>query len=192
MFPTLIRFDECYHTAFKYNKQYLHQYDHLWPYLRDLYQTPGFAETVRMEDIKDDGYYQGEIRYSPREYGRCDGPVRAPSRVHPFRRRCEGPGAGRESPGRFGSDLVGVRLTGHQPRSEPRGRQVSIPLDRLRLPRHRSRTACPLWSCLSRHLFRQFIPRLQSASHRDEYAPCILHAPRRPIEKLSGRVQDCI
>ncbi|WP_255152816.1 glutathione S-transferase family protein [Halorarius halobius] len=61
MFPTLIRFDECYHTAFKCNRQYIHQYDNLWPYLRDLYQTPGFAETVRMEHIKDDGYYQGDI-----------------------------------------------------------------------------------------------------------------------------------
>ncbi|WP_075936213.1 glutathione S-transferase C-terminal domain-containing protein [Halosegnis longus] len=61
MFPTLIRFDECYHTAFKCNRQYLHQYDNLWPYLRDLYQTPGVAETVRMEHIKDDGYYQGEL-----------------------------------------------------------------------------------------------------------------------------------
>ncbi len=29
--------------------------------LRDLYQTPGFAETVRMDHIKDGGYYQGEI-----------------------------------------------------------------------------------------------------------------------------------
>ncbi|MUW13573.1 hypothetical protein GJ633_02095 [Halorubrum sp. CBA1125] len=61
LFPTLIRFDECYHTTFKCNRQYLHQYDNLWPYLRDLYQTPGFEETVRMEHIKDDGYYQGEI-----------------------------------------------------------------------------------------------------------------------------------
>jgi putative glutathione S-transferase len=61
MFPTLIRFDECYHTAFKCNRQYLLQYDNLWPYLRDLYQTPGFTETVRMEHIKDQGYYQGEI-----------------------------------------------------------------------------------------------------------------------------------
>jgi len=61
LFPTLIRFDECYHTAFKCNKQYIHQYDHLWPYLRDLYQTPGFAETVRMSHIKDEGYYQGQI-----------------------------------------------------------------------------------------------------------------------------------
>ncbi len=61
LFPTLVRFDECYHTKFKCNRQYLHQYDHLWPYLRDLYQTPGFAETVRMDHIKDQGYYQGEI-----------------------------------------------------------------------------------------------------------------------------------
>ncbi len=61
LFPTLIRFDECYHTAFKCNRQYLHQYDNLWPYLRDLYGTPGFAETVWMTHITDDGYYQGEI-----------------------------------------------------------------------------------------------------------------------------------
>jgi putative glutathione S-transferase len=61
LFPTLIRFDAAYHTAFKCDRQYLHQYDHLWPYLRDLYQTPGFAETVRMAHIRDEGYYQGEI-----------------------------------------------------------------------------------------------------------------------------------
>ena len=61
LFPTLVRFDECYHTAFKCNRQYVLQYEHLWPYLRDLYQTPGFADTVVMAHIKDQGYYQGEI-----------------------------------------------------------------------------------------------------------------------------------
>ncbi len=61
LFPTLIRFDAAYHTGFKCDKQYLSQYDHLWPYLRDLYQTPGFAETVRMDHIRDHGYFQGEI-----------------------------------------------------------------------------------------------------------------------------------
>ena len=61
LFPTLVRFDECYHTAFKCNRQYVLQYEHLWPYLRDLYQTPGFAETVVMDHIKDQGYYQGQI-----------------------------------------------------------------------------------------------------------------------------------
>jgi putative glutathione S-transferase len=60
-FPTLVRFDHCYHTAFKCDRQYLHQYDYLWPYLRDLYQTPGVAETVVWDHVKDQGYYQGEI-----------------------------------------------------------------------------------------------------------------------------------
>ncbi len=61
MFPTLIRFDVAYHTGFKCDRQYLHQYEHLWPYLRDLYQTPGVAETVNFEHITDQGYFQGEI-----------------------------------------------------------------------------------------------------------------------------------
>jgi len=61
IFPTLIRFDAAYHTAFNCDRQYLHQYDHLWPYLRDLYGTPGFAGTVEMAHIRDDGYFQGEI-----------------------------------------------------------------------------------------------------------------------------------
>jgi putative glutathione S-transferase len=61
LFPTLIRFDDCYHTAFKCNRQYVHQYDHLWPYLRDVYQTPGVAETLVWDHVVDLGYYQGEI-----------------------------------------------------------------------------------------------------------------------------------
>jgi putative glutathione S-transferase len=56
MFTTLIRFDHVYHTHFMCNKQYIHQYDNLWPYLRDLYQTPGVAETVRMDHIKEHYY----------------------------------------------------------------------------------------------------------------------------------------
>jgi putative glutathione S-transferase len=61
LFPTLVRFDHCYYTAFNCDRQYLHQYEHLWPYLCDLYQTPGFNETVLLKHIKDEGYYQGEI-----------------------------------------------------------------------------------------------------------------------------------
>jgi putative glutathione S-transferase len=61
IFPTLVRFDAAYHTGFKCDRRYLHQYDHLWPYLRDLYQTPGFAETVYMDHVRDQGYFQGEI-----------------------------------------------------------------------------------------------------------------------------------
>ncbi len=56
LFTTLVRFDQVYHTHFMCNKQYIHQYDHLWPYLRDLYQLPGVAETVRMDHIKEHYY----------------------------------------------------------------------------------------------------------------------------------------
>ncbi|ERH06071.1 MAG: putative glutathione S-transferase [Halonotius sp. J07HN4] len=56
MFTTLIRFDHVYHTHFMCNKQYIHQYDNLWPYLRDMYQQPGIAETVDIDHIKEHYY----------------------------------------------------------------------------------------------------------------------------------------
>jgi putative glutathione S-transferase len=56
MFTTLVRFDQVYHTHFMCNHQFIHQYDNLWPYLRDLYQTPGVAETVNMDHIKEHYY----------------------------------------------------------------------------------------------------------------------------------------
>ncbi|WP_049901100.1 glutathione S-transferase family protein [Natrinema sp. J7-1] len=56
MFTTLVRFDSVYHTHFMCNVQYVREYDNLWPYLRDLYQTPGVAETVNMAHIKEHYY----------------------------------------------------------------------------------------------------------------------------------------
>ncbi|MEF8870878.1 MAG: glutathione S-transferase family protein [Haloarculaceae archaeon] len=56
MFTTLVRFDQVYHTHFMCNKQHIHEYDNLWPYLRDLYQTTGVAETVNMSHIKEHYY----------------------------------------------------------------------------------------------------------------------------------------
>jgi putative glutathione S-transferase len=56
MFTTLVRFDEVYHTHFKCNVKAIHEYDTLWPYLRDLYQTPGVAETVNTDHIKEHYY----------------------------------------------------------------------------------------------------------------------------------------
>jgi putative glutathione S-transferase len=56
MFTTLIRFDHVYHTHFMCNVTAIHEYDNLWPYLRDLYQTPGVAETVRLDHIKEHYY----------------------------------------------------------------------------------------------------------------------------------------
>lgn len=51
LFPTLVRFDEVYHTYFKCNRKRIEEYEALWPYLRDVYQTPGVAETVKMTHI---------------------------------------------------------------------------------------------------------------------------------------------
>ncbi len=56
MFTTLVRFDQVYHTHFMCNRQFIHQYDNLWPYLRDLYQTPGVAGTVNIDHIKEHYY----------------------------------------------------------------------------------------------------------------------------------------
>ena len=56
MFTTLVRFDNVYHTHFMCNVQYIREYDNLWPYLRDLYQTDGVAETVNMDHIREHYY----------------------------------------------------------------------------------------------------------------------------------------
>ncbi|MFD1587831.1 glutathione S-transferase family protein [Halorientalis brevis] len=56
LFTTLVRFDQVYHTHFMCNKKQIQQYDNLWPYLRDLYQTPGVSDTVDMDHIKEHYY----------------------------------------------------------------------------------------------------------------------------------------
>ncbi|AGB37139.1 glutathione S-transferase family protein [Natronococcus occultus] len=56
MFTTLVRFDNVYHTHFMCNVRQIRDYENLWPYLRDLYQTPGVSDTVRMDHIKDHYY----------------------------------------------------------------------------------------------------------------------------------------
>jgi putative glutathione S-transferase len=56
LFPTLVRFDEVYHTHFRCNVRHVTDYDNLWPYLRDVYQTPGVAETVNMDHVKEHYY----------------------------------------------------------------------------------------------------------------------------------------
>ena len=56
LFATLVRFDNVYHTHFKCNRKLISQYEHLWPYLRDVYQVPGVAKTVNMGHIKEHYY----------------------------------------------------------------------------------------------------------------------------------------
>jgi len=56
LFPTLIRFDVVYVGHFKCNIRRIVDYPNLSNYLRDLYQTPGVAETVNISHIKDHYY----------------------------------------------------------------------------------------------------------------------------------------
>lgn len=62
LFPTLIRFDAVYHGHFKCNLRRIVDYPNLWPYLRDLFQRDGIAETVNFDHIKRHYYMtHGEI-----------------------------------------------------------------------------------------------------------------------------------
>jgi len=51
-YTTLVRFDLVYYAHFKCNLARLQDMPHLWNYLLDLYQTPGFAQTTNLEHIK--------------------------------------------------------------------------------------------------------------------------------------------
>jgi len=52
LFPTLVRFDAVYHGHFKCNLRRLLDYPNLWGYTRELYQRPGVAGTVELDEIK--------------------------------------------------------------------------------------------------------------------------------------------
>jgi putative glutathione S-transferase len=52
LFTTLVRFDAVYHGHFKCNRHKLTELPVLWAYARDLYQTPGFGDTVDFDHIK--------------------------------------------------------------------------------------------------------------------------------------------
>ena len=56
LFTTLVRFDPVYHGHFKCNRQKLSEMPNLWGYARDLFQTPGFGENVRFDQIKQHYY----------------------------------------------------------------------------------------------------------------------------------------
>jgi putative glutathione S-transferase len=51
LFTTAIRFDAVYHGHFKCNRRRIADYPALSGWLRELYQTPGVAQTVRMDHI---------------------------------------------------------------------------------------------------------------------------------------------
>ena len=56
LFTTLARFDAVYHGHFKCNRQKLTEMPVLWAYARDLFQTPGFGDTIDFVQIKQHYY----------------------------------------------------------------------------------------------------------------------------------------
>lgn len=52
LFTTLVRFDAVYHGHFKCNRDKLTEMPVLWAYARDLFQTPGFGDTIDFDHIK--------------------------------------------------------------------------------------------------------------------------------------------
>jgi glutathionyl-hydroquinone reductase len=64
LFTTLVRFDAVYHGHFKCNRHKLTELPVLWAYARDLFQTPGFGDTVDFDHIKRH-YYATHERINP-------------------------------------------------------------------------------------------------------------------------------
>lgn len=83
MFATLVRFDVVYHDLFRCDRNELTEMSVLWAYARDLFQTPGFGDTVDFRKIED-------------HYARCHGTTGATGPPGPGRARWLAP-AERES-----------------------------------------------------------------------------------------------
>jgi putative glutathione S-transferase len=64
LFTTLVRFDAVYHGHFKCNRRKLSEMPVLWAYARDLFQTPGFGDTVDFVHIKRH-YYEVHTGINP-------------------------------------------------------------------------------------------------------------------------------
>jgi putative glutathione S-transferase len=64
LFTTLVRFDAVYFGHFKCNLRRIVDYANLWGYARDLFQRPGFGETVNFDHIKRH-YYMTHEQLNP-------------------------------------------------------------------------------------------------------------------------------
>jgi len=64
LFTTAIRFDLVYYSHFKCNIRQLRDYPNLQGWLKEMYQTPGIAETVDLAQIKRH-YYHSQTWINP-------------------------------------------------------------------------------------------------------------------------------
>ena len=94
LFTTLARFDAVYHGHFKCNRHKLTEMPVLWAYARDLFQTPGFGDTIDFVHIKQHYYVvhrdinpTGSCRPGPTCRGWLDAARPRGARRPPVRRR---------------------------------------------------------------------------------------------------------
>ena len=64
LWTTLVRFDAVYHNHFKCNRNKIAEMPALWGYARDLFQTPGFGDTIDFDNIKAH-YYEVHTGINP-------------------------------------------------------------------------------------------------------------------------------
>jgi glutathionyl-hydroquinone reductase len=64
LWPTLARFDAVYQGHFKCNRNKLAEMPALWAYARDLFQTPGFGDTIDFVQTKQH-YYRVHTSLNP-------------------------------------------------------------------------------------------------------------------------------
>ncbi len=64
LWPTLVRFNAVYHGHFKCNRNKITEMPVLWAYARDLFQTPGFGDTIDFAQTKQH-YYRVHTNLNP-------------------------------------------------------------------------------------------------------------------------------
>jgi glutathionyl-hydroquinone reductase len=64
LFTTLARFDAVYYIHFKCSRRRLVDHENLWPYFRDLYQSFGIDDTVKLDQIRSH-YYRTHPSINP-------------------------------------------------------------------------------------------------------------------------------
>lgn len=67
VFPTLFRFDAVYHTHFKCNVQKITEFENLWEYTRDIYQTKNISRTCNLNHVKKH-YYRSHLDINPKGF----------------------------------------------------------------------------------------------------------------------------
>ena len=116
LWPTLVRFDAVYHGHFKCNRNKITEMPVLWAYARDLFQTPGFGDTIDFAQTKQH-YYRVHTNLNPSQIVPAGpdlsgwltrAPARGTRRPAVRRRNAAGPAAARGAASGYGNGPGGT------------------------------------------------------------------------------------